>query len=100
MPIPHPDAAVVYTKLEYLLTEDRWIPVRADFYDEEELVRTFAFSDVREVAGRPIPFVMEVIPHDKHGESTRVENLEHEIDIPVNRTLFTPRGLRRAAQRQ
>ncbi|MBN1945773.1 MAG: outer membrane lipoprotein-sorting protein [Bradymonadales bacterium] len=98
--IPHPDTPVVYTRLEFLLAGDRWVPIRADFFDGEECVRTFTFSDVREVSQRSIPFVMEVIPHDKPGESTRVEYLSHQIDIQVDGSLFLRQGLRRAAQRR
>ncbi|MBN1944763.1 MAG: outer membrane lipoprotein-sorting protein [Bradymonadales bacterium] len=98
--IPHPDAAVVYTKVEYRLTVDQWIPVRADFFDEEEVVRTFHFSNLQVVGHRTIPFVMEVIPHDHPTESTRVEYTSLQMDLPVDRSLFTPQGLRRAAQRR
>lgn len=78
---------------------DGWLPIRADYFDDGELVRTMEFSDVQVVSERPVPMTMLLIPHTDPGESTRVTYTGLEFDADVSPSLFTQRGLRRAAQR-
>ncbi len=94
---PKPDAPVVYTRIEFLLTPDRWIPVREEFYDEGELIRTMTFHRVETVGGRPIPLRMTLQPTDEPGERTVIEYQELQFDVQVDDELFTRRGLRRVA---
>lgn len=98
--VPHPDAPIVYSQVVFYMDGERWTPVRSEFYDDEDVVRTFTYSDIREVSGRPIPMRMDVIPHDKPDESTQVIYDELELNPGVDQSLFTQRGLRRAAQRR
>lgn len=98
--VPKPDAAVVFTKIVFLLTGEGWLPVRADYYDEGDVVRRMHFKDVKTYSGRKMPSVMEVIPEDKKGEFTRVRYDAMEFDVPVDRSLFTPRGVKRKAQQR
>lgn len=94
---PRPDAPVVYTELRFLLTPDRWIPERWEYFDEGELVRVMTFHDVQEVDGRPLPLRLELRPVDEPDEETVVEYLQLELDADVEPALFTRRGLRRVA---
>jgi len=98
--IPHDDTPVVYTRIEFLLTEADLTPFDANYYDGDEMVRQMRWSDVRIVDDVPIPMVMVVQPMDRPDESTRVEYTELELNVPVDASLFTQRGLRRAAQRR
>jgi outer membrane lipoprotein-sorting protein len=94
---PKPDAPVVYTRIEFLLTPDRWVPVREEFYDEGELIRYMTFDRVEEVGGRPIPLRMTLQPTDDPDERTVIEYQELEFDVGVDDNMFTRRGLRRVA---
>ncbi|MDX1674042.1 MAG: outer membrane lipoprotein-sorting protein [Longimicrobiales bacterium] len=94
---PKPDAPVVYTRIEFLLTPDDWIPVREEFYDEGERVRTMTFDRVERVGGRPIPMRMTLRPVDEPDERTVVEYEQLEFDVEIADDLFTRRGLRRVA---
>jgi len=95
---PKPDAPVVYSELVYLITPDDWIPVRAEYYDEGELIRAMDFDQIQTIAGKQIPMRMTILPTDAPDEQTVVEYLELELDIPVDDQLFTRQGLRRAAR--
>lgn len=95
---PRPEAPVVYTRLEYVVGADDWIPVRLDYFDEGELVRTMTFEDVEEISGRPIPMRVVLQPADEPDEHTTVQYDELEFDVPVAGDLFTRRGLRRVAR--
>ena len=96
--IPRPDAPVVYSRIEYVLTPDDWIPLRADYFDEGEVVRTMTFDRVRQVAGRPLPLHMVLQPADVSEGRTEILYDSLELDVGVDPELFTRRGLRRVAR--
>jgi outer membrane lipoprotein-sorting protein len=98
--VPKPSAAVVYTRIVFILTADEWLPVRADYYDDDAKVRVTHFRDVRDFGGRRVPAVMDVRPTDKPKERTVVTYLDLKFDMDVPKRVFTPRGLRKAAQRR
>ncbi len=95
---PRPDAPVVYSQLVFLITPQDWIPVRAEYYDEGEVIRTMIFEDLRTVGGKKIPMRMILRPEDDSGEETVVEYLELELNVPVEEELFSRQGLRRVAK--
>ena len=95
---PKPKAAVVWEKINFVLDATDYFPIRADYYDRGKLVRRMEFSDVREVNGRKIPFVMNLLPMDKPGERTTFKYASLEFDAKVDGDLFSKQGLRRAAK--
>jgi hypothetical protein len=98
--IPLPSAAVVYTRIDYIMRPEDWTPIRAEFYDGDALIRTFWYSDIQDVAGRSIPMRLEIVPHENPGESTVVIYEELDLEATVDESIFTQRGLRRVAQGQ
>lgn len=97
---PHEDAAVVYTKVVEWLQPEDWLPVRVDYFDGDEIVRRMHFTEIREFSGRRIPAVLVVIPTDKPDESTRIVYESLELDVPIDGSYFTQRGLRKAARKR
>ncbi|MGM0577753.1 MAG: outer membrane lipoprotein-sorting protein [Myxococcota bacterium] len=97
---PKEDAAVVWSSVVFHLTPEEWLPVRADYYDEEEVVRRMTFSKVRTMDDRKLPTVLEMRPLDKPTEFTRVVYEDLEFGVDVSERMFTPRGVRRAAQQR
>lgn len=97
---PKPEAPVIYTKVEFFLTADDWVPLRVDYYDREEIVRTMTYQDVRTVSGRRLPMEMILVPTDAPDERTIMKYDELQLDIAVDPDLFTRRGLRRVAKGQ
>ncbi len=95
---PKPDAPVVYSQLVFLITPDDWVPVRSEYYDDGELVRSMSFDRIQTIAGKKIPMRMTIVPEDKPDEHTVIEYLELQLDVPVDDQLFTRQGLRRAAR--
>lgn len=96
--VPKPDAPVVYTRIEYLVEPESWIPIRADYYDEGELVRTMRFDRIQPVNGKRIPMRMTLQPADDPDERTEVLYEELDFDVDLEEDLFTRRGLRRVAR--
>ncbi len=95
---PKPEAPIVYSALVYLITVDEWVPVRAEYYDDGELIRAWAFDQIETISGKKIPMRMTILPVDEPDERTVVEYLTLELDVPVDESLFTRQGLRRAAR--
>lgn len=92
--VPGEQAAVVWGKLVVTVSGDR-IPKSIVYFDEDgERVRTMTYSEVREVNGRMTPMRMELVPHDKEGEYTRMTFEELEIDVPLEESLFSLQALR------
>ena len=98
--IPKAHAAVVYSKVEFFLSGEGWLPRRSVYWDGAEVVRNDHFKEVKAFGDRRVPAVMEVIPTDKPGEMTRVTYTALEFDAKVSDGLFTPRGLRKKAQQR
>lgn len=84
---PKPDAPVVWGKVVAWITKEHYIEVRAIFYDEEgERVNTMEASEIKEMDGRVIPTVLEMIPVDKEGHKTivRYESVAYGIDVDAD----------------
>ena len=92
---PKPEAAVVWGRIEYEVRRNDFMPTWARYYDEDgELMRTVTFSEFRNMGGRLVPAVMELIPHDKPSERTLVRYDELEFDIGIDEAAFSLRALR------
>lgn len=94
--IPKPDAAVVWGKIRYEADLEKEVPVRVEYFDEENaLVRTVVFSDLRELDGRWIPMKFTIRPVDEPDEETVMTYDDLRFDVALDRELFTVRRLRR-----
>ncbi|TNF36861.1 MAG: outer membrane lipoprotein-sorting protein [Deltaproteobacteria bacterium] len=97
--VPKPDTAIVYTKVEYYLTPDEFLPVRVDYFDKDQVVRRMTFEDVKVLGGRRLPTVMRLVPSSAPNEHTILRYVDMTFDGSVPAGTFTPQGLRRATQR-
>jgi outer membrane lipoprotein-sorting protein len=95
---PKPRAPVVWTRIVFDLDPSDDVPLRADYYDGDKVVRTLSYLDPRQVSGRRVPFTLLMVPADKPGESTRIEYQELKFGVDVDPSMFTQRGLRRVAR--
>ncbi|MCB9727071.1 MAG: outer membrane lipoprotein-sorting protein [Deltaproteobacteria bacterium] len=98
--VPKKEAAVVYTRLVFTMTTEGWLPLSADFYDGDDVVKRMTYSDIGDLGGRKVPKKLVVVPTDKPKESTTVTYEKMSFDGPIDETLFTPRGVRRVAQQR
>ena len=93
---PKPDAPVVWGKIVAVVLADGYIPLKYYYYDEDmNIARTFIFSKVEQLAGRPRPKVMKVIPADKPKEYTEITYEELELGIPIDDDFFSIANLKR-----
>lgn len=97
---PNEGAPVVYTRIDFYVMPESYIPVRSEYYDKGKMVRRMDFTEVKEIGGRKIPTVMTLRPMDEPDEKTEIRYKEIEFNAKVDSKIFTRRGLRRAAKRR
>jgi outer membrane lipoprotein-sorting protein len=93
---PKPDAPVVWGKIVAIVKADGYMPLKYYYYDEDmNIARTFFFSKVEQLAGRPRPKIMKVIPADKPEEYTEIIYEELDLGIPIDDEFFSIARLKR-----
>lgn len=95
---PKKSTITIWAKIIVEAEKDRLIPVQQIFYDEKgQAMRTMDFSVVKEMGGRLIPTVMEVIPltEKKKGNKTTIVFKSAKFNQDLPKDLFTLRNLQR-----
>jgi len=93
---PKPDAPVVWGRIVVRVRDADRLPIDMRYYDEDDqLVRTLSYDDVREMGGRPVPARMRVVPADKPGEFTEITYQELNFDVKIPASTFTLQALRK-----
>lgn len=93
--IPHEDTPVVWAKIVAWIEVEHATPLRQEFYDENDvLVRSVTFSDVRNLDGRHVPHLWTMKPMQKKGHETRIQIIEFVFDVELDDTIFTTRHLK------
>jgi len=94
--IPKEGAPVVWGRVLTWIEREEFIELKTEFYDEDDyLVNTMYGKAIKELGGRTLPSVLEVIPSDEEGHKTIVEYLELEFDIPIEDEFFSVRNMKR-----
>jgi outer membrane lipoprotein-sorting protein len=99
--LPHEEAPVVWSRIEIWVEIATLAPVIEIYYDEPEPgrfepIREMRFSDVRDVQGRPLPHVWEMVTYEKKDNITRIVIETAEFDEPIKDSVFTLSNLKRA----
>jgi outer membrane lipoprotein-sorting protein len=92
---PHPDAPVVWGRIDYRVRKNDLMPLWSKYYDEDgNLIRTLTFSDFRTFDGRLVPAVMTMTPEDKPGEHTTVRYQTLAFDVHLEPSFFSLQNLK------
>ena len=93
--IPHPDAPVVWGRVEEQVRKDDLMPTWVRYYDEDgELRKEMIASEVMVMDGRKIATILTLIPHDKDGYSTEMKIAKIEFDRPIELSFFTTQNMK------
>jgi hypothetical protein len=93
---PKADAAVVWGKVVFTVSQRETMPIDSKYYDEKgNLVRTMYFSDYKTMSGRMIPASMRLEPADKPGEFTQLAYKDIQFDLDLTRDFFSLQNLKR-----
>ncbi len=94
--IPKKTTASVWGKIILVVEKNGLLPVRQEFYDEKgNKMRIMTFSEVKEMGGRKLPTVLEMIPLNKKNHKTVIKYLSVEFDKPISKDIFSLRNLRK-----
>ncbi len=94
--LPKPDAAVVWGKIKMWIDQKDYLELKVEFYDEDDyLVNTMYGKNIMTLGGRTLPTRLELIPEDKDGHKTIVEQLAIDFDIEVDESFFSIQNLKR-----
>lgn len=92
--IPKPDAPIVYDKVVYWVSVKYMLPVKVDNYDEfGDLANTINFKDIKNMGGRDVPAVLEIIPATKPGHKTILTTTKADYQIKLQQSFFTIQNL-------
>lgn len=93
---PKESAASVWGKIIAKVRKSDYLPVSQDYYDEKGVkTRTITFSNIKEMGGRTIPSVMEIIPLNKKGNSTKITYLSGKFNEKLDADTFSLRNLQK-----
>ena len=93
--IPKPDAPVVWGRVVTWIDKERFNELKSEFFDEDdELVQTLYGRDIKELGGRMLPSKLVVIPADKEGHKTTVEQRSIEFNVGLDPSFFSIQRLK------
>lgn len=94
--LPKPDAAVVWGKIIVWIDDKEYLELRVEFYDEDGyLINTMYGKNIRMLGGRNLPATLELIPADKPGQKTIIEQLSLDFNVKLNESYFSVQNLKR-----
>ncbi len=92
--VPHPDNPVVYEKSLYWISKEHYLPVKNENFDEYgDLVNTIYFRDIKQLGGRYIPAIMEMVPADRDNQRTVITTHSADFSIEVDQGFFSTQNL-------
>jgi outer membrane lipoprotein-sorting protein len=93
--IPKPEAPVVFEKVIYWISKEHYLPVKVENYDEfGDLVSTINFRDIKNMGGRMIPAVVEMIPEGRPGHKTILITHKSDYNITLTESFFSQQRMR------
>lgn len=94
---PKPNAPVVWGKVKLWISKEHYLQMKAEYYDEDgELVHTLYGKDVKEMGGRLLPSILEVVPADEPDQKTVVKQSNMKFDIGISPDFFSIQNLKNA----
>ena len=94
--IPNNDANVVWGKITIWVDKEKYINLKAEYYDEEEfLVRTELGKEIKTFNGRELPSIMEIIPAEEPKNRTIITINSIEFDVDIKESFFSQQNMKR-----
>jgi len=94
--IPKEEAAVVWGRVEAYISKEDYLQMLFKYYDEDEiLVNTMYMSEIKEIGGRIIPTVLEMVPAEDPGHKTLIIYRNIEFEIPIKDDFFSIQNTKR-----
>jgi len=96
---PKPEAPVVWGEIISWIDKEAFMQLKTEFYDEDGyLVNTMHGKEVKTLDGRLLPSVMEMVPAEEEGHKTRLEYLELDFNIDIDKSFFSIQNMKRVSR--
>jgi outer membrane lipoprotein-sorting protein len=93
--IPKPESSIVYGKVLLWIDKQHYIQLKIENYDEDgSLVSTLLFSEVKQMGGRTMPTLMEMVPADKPNQKTVIRYTDARFNAPIEESFFSVQNLK------
>lgn len=93
---PKPNAPVVWGKIMIWISKQHEIILKTEYYDEDQyLVKSEIGKGLKEMGGRYMPTIFELIPADDEGNKTIVTIDEIKFDMPLEDSFFSQQNMTR-----
>jgi len=94
--LPHEDAAVVWGKILMWVTQEDYLWLKAEYYDEDgELINTEILSEIKHMDDRMMPTHLEMIPEDKPGQKTIMVFEQIKFNVDLKESFFSIQNMKR-----
>ncbi len=94
--LPKEDAPVVWGKILFWITKTNDILLKSEYYDEDEyLVKTELGKNIKNMSGRIIPTVFELIPADEEDNKTVITIKSIRFNVPMDDSFFSIQNMKR-----
>jgi outer membrane lipoprotein-sorting protein len=88
--MPKEDAPVVWGMILLWISKNDDLILKAEYYDQDEyLVKTELGKEIKNMDGRIIPAVYEIIPADEEGQKTVVTLNSIKFNAPISDDFFS-----------
>lgn len=93
---PKADAAVVWGKIIMWIDKTDYLQLKTTFYDEDGyLVNTMQGKAIKQLGGKLLPSIMEVIPAEEEGHKTILEYITLNFDVNLKDDFFSVQNMKR-----
>ena len=93
---PKPSSAVVWGKVYVWIDKKEFVIVKIENYDEENiLVQTIDYFDLKIFGDRKLPSRMEMVPNDKKGQKTIITTNKADFNIKIDKSFFSQVNLKK-----
>ena len=94
--VPKEDAPVVWGMIHAYISKEEYIQLLIKYFDEDGfLINTMVMSDIRDVGGRTIPTILEMIPAENPDHKTIITYQDIAFDVPIKDTFFSIQSMKR-----
>lgn len=93
---PKENAPVVWGRIEAYIDKKDYLQLMFNYYDEEGyLINTMKMSEIREMGGRIIPTVTEMIPTENPEQKTVIVYKDLQFNVPIEDSFFSIQRMKR-----
>jgi outer membrane lipoprotein-sorting protein len=94
--IPKPDSKIVWGKVVKWISKTESLQLKTEYFDEDGYkVKSEIGKNVKQIGGRLLPTLVEIIPEDEPGKKTIVELISIEFDIPIEESFFSQQNMQK-----